>query len=211
MSYRDFALTVMPPWLRGYYGEAWASTWGFVADAMAQAATDAIGTRLIARRTVEALPYAGLDRGIEAAYGESAESYRARLLAAWDSWHAAGTVPGLLTQLSAIDMTATLEESLGGDWWNFGVTITGYPSDMLIAPDPALHYWGDVGLSWGGVAFLYADQIRRIIRRFKSAHSICTRITVLGPDVKRWGQASTYWGDGHIWSGTIYALDPGPA
>jgi len=206
-DYVEFALSKLSPWIAGYYGTAWAEVHGTIANAISRGATDAIGARHIARRTVDALPLASLDRMIDRATDETDAQLRARLLAAWDSWAGAGTVDGLVAALAASGFAAQVIEGYGGEWWSFRVEITAYPPGTLLTPVTDVQQWGAPGLTWGGVSPYAADLIRNTIRRYKSAHSKCTSIVIYGPDAWFWGWSYVTWGSAS-WGGTEYIIDP---
>jgi hypothetical protein len=185
VSFRDYMIELAPPWLRGRWGEAWNGTVGLVMDMTAEGAMQAVKARFLKRGPADALPYAGTDRQIERAPGEPDDVYRARLLAAFETWRLAGTNKGILTALAVIGYSkARIFEShdwypIDPRWWRFW---------LVIEPPHAFTSWklGDgtklgtklLGLG-GAEAKAALDLLRRVVRKWKAAHTVCEKIIIV--------------------------------
>jgi hypothetical protein len=186
MNFQDFEVELAPPWLRGRWGEAWARTLGLVKDMLAEGGVEAIKARFLRGGPADALAYAGTDRWIERAPGEGDASYRARLLSAFETWRLAGTNKGITTALAAIGYPkARVFENhdwFPSDprWWRFWIVID---------PPHGFSAWklGDgtklgmklLGLSTDGDTKAALDLLRRVIRKWKAAHTTCERIIIV--------------------------------
>jgi len=187
VSYSAYVVALAPPWLRGKWGERWHEAEGLLLDMVAEGAVQAVKARLLGAGPDDALPYAGNDRQIERAPGESVESYRARLLGAFETWRRAGTNKGILVALAVIGYpTAAIYEShdwfpLDPAWWRFW---------LVLDPPSGFSSWklGDgtkLGDKLVGLDKLGADAkaaltlLRRVVRKWKAAHTLCVKIIVV--------------------------------
>jgi hypothetical protein len=186
MTFRQYMTELAPPWLRGRWGEAWNGTVGTVLDLVAEGALEAVKARFLRHAPADALPYAGTDRQIERAPSESEVTYRARLLGAFETWRLAGTNKGITTALAVIGYPkARVFENhdwFPSDprWWRFWIVID---------PPHGFSAWklGDgtklgmklLGLSTDGDTKAALDLLRRVIRKWKAAHTTCERIIIV--------------------------------
>jgi hypothetical protein len=185
VSFSKYMIELAPPWLRGRWGEAWNGTVGLAMDMVAEGAMEAVKARFLKQAPVDALPYAGADRQIERAPGETDDVYRARLLQAFETWRLAGTNKGILTALAIIGYPkAKIFEShdwfpKDPRWWRFW---------LVIEPPHVFTAWklGDgtklgmklLGLdSAEGTAAL--DLLRRVVRKWKAAHAVCEKLIIV--------------------------------
>lgn len=183
-SFADYQLSLAPPWLLGPYGEAWHLVLGFVKDAHAEGAREAVVCRFLPYAPLDALDEHGRDRQILRAPGEPIESFRARLLTAWQAWAKAGTGGGILLQLepagivsATITEGASIDPSEASTWAKWYLTVhEPHPFTPPIVWGDG-HLWGD-GWLWGfadDTAIAYA---RAIIRKWQPAHVLCTGVLV---------------------------------
>jgi len=184
MSFRQYMIELAPPWLRGRWGEAWNGTVGLAMDMVAEGAMQAVKARFIKQAPADALPYAGTDRQIERAPGESDETYRARLLQAFETWQLAGTNKGILAALAVIGYPkAKIFEShdwfpTDPRWWRFW---------LVIDPPHAFTSWklGDgtkLGMKLLGLDAkdkTALDLLRRVVRKWKAAHTVCEKLIIV--------------------------------
>ena len=183
--YEEYLVELAPPWLRGRWGEAWHRAVGAPLDRVADSAIAAVKTRFLRHAPDDALPYAGDDRQIERAPSESSDSYRARLLQAFATWRLAGTNKAIVEALRVVGYAhvrifENKEWNASGDpdaWWLFWVQIIAPPS---FGPPWKLGSGIKLGAKLLGVApTVSADTlhfIRRVIRKWKAAHTICAAI-----------------------------------
>ncbi|MBI2390502.1 MAG: hypothetical protein HYV09_13010 [Deltaproteobacteria bacterium] len=184
VRFRHYVIELAPPWLRGRWGEVWNGTIGLATDMVAEGAMQAVKARLIKHGPADALPYAGTDRQIERAAGESDDLYRARLLQAFETWRLAGTNKGIVTALAVIGLPhVRIFEShvwfpSDSRWWRFWIVVD---------PPHGFTLWklGDgtklgmklLGLDHPDKAFL--ELVRRIVRKWKAAHTVCEKLIVV--------------------------------
>ena len=101
MSYERYQRELLPPPLRGATGEAFAGGLGRAKDDVVSLAKDAVyGGALVDPDGIgreapdDALARLGADADLEQGPVESVQSYRLRILDAWDHWGWAGTIYG---------------------------------------------------------------------------------------------------------------------
>lgn len=100
--YRDYVERLpTPPWLLGKWGRRWLYMTGLVFDALVEATRQAVKARFPTVAPDDAIPLIGKDRVLEPGLGESLDTYRARIIGAWEAWSWAGTEKGLIDQLKA--------------------------------------------------------------------------------------------------------------
>jgi len=181
MKYSEYEVELAPPWLRGLWGERWHQAMGLVKDALAEGALQAVKARFLRGSPSDSLSYAGTDRQIERAPGESDDNYRARLQKAFTTWRLAGTNKGIIEALKVIGFpSVTIFENKDWAaspdptaWWLFWV--------MLLSPLPFDGPWklgdgtklGEKPLGFGSAKdAALLELIRRVIRKWKAAHTI---------------------------------------
>lgn len=101
MTYRQYQRELLPPPLRGDFGEVYAGDLGGAKDDVVTLAKDAVylgqtsDADGFARETPDdGLAKLGADADLEQGAVESPQDYRARILGAWDLWGWAGTPYG---------------------------------------------------------------------------------------------------------------------
>lgn len=107
MKFKDYILSLLPGFLRRPDGtktdiERWAEALGVSLDDLKQAIFKVRRAWLIDTATGPALDLHGRDRGISRLPGESDESYRQRLKAAYQTYALGGTNPGLVAVLKVM-------------------------------------------------------------------------------------------------------------
>jgi len=184
MNFQDFEVELMPPWLRGRWGEAWARAQGLAKDLLAEGAVQAVKARFLRDGPPDALAYAGTDRQIERGPAESDASYRARLRGAFETWRLAGTNKGILTALAVIGFTKVAiyenKDWAPGDprWWRFWIVVEPpHPFTTWMLGDGTKLGTKLLGLDAGGTAAL--DLFRRVVRKWKAAHTTCEHIIIV--------------------------------
>lgn len=187
----------VPSWLQGPRGLAWFAAHGRAKDLMVQAARVAVKTGFVHDCPADALPHHGAARLLPRYPGDTDDTYRARLAAAWDLWEWAGTRHGLLLMLEAMgfphaaiynvrDATPPGEVSWPPDgdtanwsrFWVFLDATVDNPFGWVKRTWGSGWRYGD-GSTWGSTAT--RDQInllRATIRLFKPAHAVCAGIYV---------------------------------
>lgn len=102
-TYAQWMQLLLPGGLSGRWAQAWVRAHADTLDDFTTLAQDAVFVRGLVdpehrgrQCADDALPYHGADRQIPRAPGETADSWRARLDAAWDTWGNACTAGGVL-------------------------------------------------------------------------------------------------------------------
>lgn len=196
--YVSYVRSRTPPWLSGYWGSALMDSIATMMDVVLTGAIDAIDCRYIRRTTIDALTYAGEDRMMGQAPGETTEEYRTRLSKARYYWSNAGTTAGLIEALSDVGLTVIVIEGLdiGGSakWHHFEVYITDYPSDFYTPTwtwgqtVPSTTVWG-AGRTWGGISRQAVEFLQQMVRNFKPCYSRNTKLALI---VKSSGGVTIY-------------------
>jgi len=200
-TYRQWALDLAPPWLRGEWGEKLVQAIGLVFDALEEANFEATAAGTLDAPTfpAEALEYIGHERMIERYPAETDAAYKTRVKGAWESWRQAGT-QYLVDELAAAGFTASIHQVYDWNWdgnaawWSrFWVVISVHSWGPTYWASN--RYWGNNGV-WGCDATQpEAATLLRLIRKWKPAHMF--PITVVVMDATRWAadQPDGTWGD----------------
>lgn len=202
----EFVQSIAPTWMKGetpakpHYGERFMGTFGILSDVLAQAAIQAVRAWWLKDEfsPVDALPYLGEDRQIDRYPGDSDDTYRNRLIGAWDAWAVAGNEEAIVSQLESYGLTNIeihsarngwdWDSAAPGDWshgvggaanWSrFWVVIKGHPwlaSNAL-----------DAGTALGLTATLEeVAAVRAIVEKWRAAEAICPWVIVV-LDVTAW-------------------------
>lgn len=199
-TYRAWARDLAPTWLRGDWGGALVEMFGFTFDAIQEANYEAGAAGLLDAPTfpVDALPLIGNERNIERYPAESDDEYHARVKGAWVAWPQAGTINGVLSQLTAAGFDAEIKEMKD---WNWDGDAANWSRFWVILHNTgwARNKWGD-GRKWGeGVWGVNASRdevhtLRRIVKKWKPAHCIAIIIVVLDEVAWAAGQPDGTWG-----------------
>jgi hypothetical protein len=214
VSYLDFAVRAHQRYLSRKWGRRWSSIVATVANALAEAATQAVAARWVAFAPEDALAAHAADRKLERIPGESDVSFRERLRRAFAAYLRGATKAGLqaaLTEAGA-STAVVLEDSdwaadarAGADWWRFWV-IVGLPNGFSM-PD----LWSDPG-TWGDGG-LWTDLeptetvlfLQRLIRKWKAAHSVCASLIVILSG-ELWDYPDGSWDEAGTWGATVAYL-----
>lgn len=198
-TYREFALRLVPPWLKGLVGALYIEGVGFIEDTVAETYNQAGKAHLLLANTFHesTLKFVGTERLMPRVTAESDESYLQRLQDAWNIWPKAGQATGEVEQITIAGLTAHIfmqgqpGQKPGddtGDIWNwdddllnwsrFWVVVTGHP---WVSEGE----WGDPGDygdggTWGTTATPEeVTGLRAIVRRWKTAESVFPHIIVV--------------------------------
>jgi hypothetical protein len=212
MGFVDYAQKTNVPWLSRPFGAAWVEAQAIVHDVTVDGAREAAKARFVGIAPSDALPHHADERALEQGAGETEESWRSRLLDAWEAWPWAGTERGVVDALELFYDPATVYEALDwypGDaaWARFWVVLGagGHPfgpAKKIGLTTP----WkvGDgtiVGLS--GATTDDVARLRRTIKLWKPGNTRCVEI------IAQNGAAiiGTGWkvGDGTVVGGTSSA------
>lgn len=211
--------------LRGKWGTSWQEVMGSAWDAELVRQVFARRSRWPDWCPSDGLQYIGGERGLErvllmgAGAGIEDEGlYRGRLRTAWTIWQEAGSQQGDFdalrwTGLTSVSVHRRKDWSMPDDspliasayvrafqrsvWAQFDVLIDRPHPWQAIFWGSGFR-WGD-GTTWGSTASVAEiEQLRRLLRRFRSGHDTPTWIAVnLSSGGKVWGNFA--WGDGSLW------------
>lgn len=101
-SYEQYHPSILPAWLQGVNGLAYAGVLGALKDEISNAARAAAVVGMPYGGPTDALPAIGYERGLPRYQSETQSQYSGRLRLAWDAWERAGTPLGMLLQLEVI-------------------------------------------------------------------------------------------------------------
>jgi hypothetical protein len=196
-----------PPWLRRHFGDRWVGLFALLTDGVLEALTEALFASWLREPTAppDALAWTGIERSIERFPGETNESYRDRLIAAWTAWEQAGNEAALLAQLDGLGLTdieivsyrtpgwdwdsaagLTWAEGVGAadNWSRFWVIIKGHPwVGEGTFGDGAIY--GDGGSIGSNATLEQIGAMKRAIKKWKPAHVQCAWI-ILVTDEATW-------------------------
>ena len=198
MSYEDYQAQLGPPWLQTTSAIEFERAHGAAKDLLISAVVAAVEARFIQIASEDALVLKGTERGLTHYPGEPLETYRTRVLGAFEYWKLAGTIPGLELALAQAGYRATIVEHFRDPdplhWAEFSLAVT--PLNPL--PNNAYwngqRTWGD-GARWGvDPNATPTDYLPDLGRQVKPAHARL-RTLVYFPRGRFWGGQIT-WGEG---------------
>lgn len=115
----------------------------------------------------DALESIGWERSIERGPTETSDQYRARLHGAWEAWEWGGTRTGIQSQLEAYGLEPVIIEAR-----EFDASDPNWSRFWVVLPIGGHSYSGTVSAS-------EQETLRRIIRKWKDAHTVCAEIVVM--------------------------------
>lgn len=204
INWRAYAKRFLPGTALGYWGERLTGMLALFADDTATGLSEARKAPWLAEATSpdDVLTHVGNERLMEKYPGETDATYRARLLAAWDTWSKAGNESVIIAQLTAFGLSGiTIKTNADWNWDNqpnnwsrFWVVITGHPWTWSGT-------WGDGG-DWGdgrlwGITATEAqlEAVRSIINKFRPAHVINPWIIFVIDGAQWTGTPNGKWDD----------------
>jgi hypothetical protein len=204
--YLDLQPQSYPGFLQGPVAQNFGRGQGYTKDIFVEVGIEGANCRFINVCPADALNYHGSERGLPKYVGDSSDTYRARLLSAWDLWIYAGTAYGLIANLNFAGFNyVEVHEN-----WDWGVDKTQWWKFWVIINDTIDHIFGDVSF-YIGDGTLIGDghligftknppneaAIRTIIHKWKPAYTMCEHVYII---LDGWiiGQAGVTLGDGHL-------------
>lgn len=183
---------LLPEWAKGDIGgRMFYGALGVLSDALADQQTRACMTGMLASSLSpdDVLPLAGRERGDLWRYaGESAESYRARLISAASTWEFAGADASVEGQLALAGFTgATVVYDFAREG-PAGEPAPYYSQFWVQIPETSLNLipplWGPnvYGCFWWGYGALSADDAALfwgIVNKFKPVNHVCRGIELV--------------------------------
>lgn len=181
---KDYVQALMPTWLLGPMGEALTLVYGLIADAHAEGTREAVALRFVDFAPLDSLDDHGSDREILRAPGEGLEAFRARLMQAWDAWAQAGSPGGILLQLGPAGVAAavlvegaSIDPEIPASWGRWYLDVSEpHPFTPPVVWGGGQE-WGD-GWLWGFGDATALEYVRRVIRKWEPARTLCTGIRI---------------------------------
>jgi hypothetical protein len=204
-TFRQYAAELSPTVLQGEIGQRFiAGTLGLFFDLLSERVVQGVRARLLNYRDqpLDAVAYLADERMSPRYAVDTDATHLARVRNAWARWAQAGREAGMLDELAAfglLDAEIILDSDWdwdGAEYWSRFWVVVHAPHPWTYPPDLA-----DPGLVLDGTWTLGSsatpeevDTARRIVRRWKPAHMICSHIIVVF-DADEWtgGQPDGTW------------------
>jgi hypothetical protein len=203
MTYREWQRRLAPPWLQEGAGGRFLEGLGEAKDGLAEQVRQAILARMIQRASEDALALIGEDRFLPRFPGEPTEAYRARLLAAWEFWRRAGTLPGLVYWLRIMGYEPFVVEWSHYDpsiWAEFSLYLWPYrPEFTTDRWDDGVGAWDDYTTWDYTIAGVELERIPALVREMKPAHARVRSIYYIPCPKDAWDDGGV-WDDGGAWN-----------
>jgi hypothetical protein len=204
MTYREWQRRLAPPWLQEGAGGRFLEGLGEVKDGLAERVRQAVLARMIQRAPEDALSLIGEERSLPRFPGELTEAYRARLLAAWEFWRRAGTLPGLVSWLRVLGYEAHVTEWSRYDpsiWAEFSLELWPYRPEFTTDQwDDEVGAWDD-DTPWdytlNGVEL---QRVPALVREVKPAHTRVRSIYYIPGPRDVWDDGAVWDEDGDVWN-----------
>lgn len=170
-------------------------------DALAQAIRSPWMT--LPDQPADALELIGTERAMPRYRADTDDTYRARLLKAWESYAFAGTEDGIVAQYNAFGLSNVAVQAINpgsATQWSQIRVVVYAPHPYQISPRWGSVTWG--GFNWGLVP---ADQdaLIGIIRKWKAGHERVMDVIILTEGAALWGEP--IWG-AFTWGGNPPAI-----
>ncbi len=228
MLYRDFIPRELAPgWLQTPRNAAWLRASGDLKDSLAERCKDAVKVRFARLAPRDGLDQLGGERQIERGPSETSVAFAERVVDAWGLWRWGGTAQGVLLALRDVGYSKALVEIVNGNQYGLdaqgALSIQGLPRGSWSC-DATPDFWSKFAVvfpqnPWGKERIGFPrprwewvrpangdpriEQIRRLVRRWKSAHSTCSDIAVIN-EGRTWDyphRHRTWDNQGGTWSG----------
>lgn len=229
---RDLVDAISPPWLGAYWGERFMGVIAMTGDLVLEGMVRALKAPWLRQSTSppDALPLVGSERSMPRYDANDDDTYRARLLDAWNTWLFAGTVEGtgdqgMVGQYAAAGwLNVVIRNNFQwdfenpkdtADWSRFvvvleqpnGLTTWTYGSGIAYGSEPDSPTYGSTATQ-GQIT-----EVKSIARKWKTHHEINPYILVIlsgeyygDPDLV-YGGAAVYGGESikwpHMTAGTL--------
>ncbi|WP_299427970.1 phage tail protein [uncultured Meiothermus sp.] len=182
-----------PPWFQGPEAGPQIEGHGRLLDEHAEWVATAIRARHAELAPEDALNLLGAERGLTRYPGESLETWRDRVLGAWEFWTWAGTEHGMQTALAQLGYSSAIVPrwlSVPADWSEFDVFI--YPARRSFDGSPAERH-----------------RILSIIGQVKAGHTRLRQLTYVSFGPLTWDPPGLTWDPpGQVWGDAPVQLFP---
>lgn len=194
--YQDWILIDRPRWLVGLrdgWGELWHRVHGAVADLIVDALVLVGRAGIIETAPDDALPYHASERSLERYPDETLPAWRYRLAHAWTEWDKAGRADGLERNVAlycgagfaAVEARDrwSFDGADGGEQWSQVWVVIG-DGAVTLPWEPSLLgsiTLGDGGTLGSSATVLEVADVKRLFRKWKSAHSYAGGVILMFP------------------------------
>lgn len=137
--FRDYQPGLLPAWLQGRWGSAWATAFGVLKDSVGESLRQASQARITRVAPDDALQAIGEETGIERGPSELLATYRGRLLKPFSTARERGTDLGIVDVMTGIGYTARCKRNNQWDWDGHPGNVSGYWARMWVIFDPGGH------------------------------------------------------------------------
>lgn len=186
-DFDDYQVDTAPSWLGAATGHVWNRILGLMKQAALEGTKAGVKMHFAATASLDALQHLLEDRNLDPAWLEDELSVRGRIRRAWSTWQKAGTIAGLsealeLAGYSTYEIRETTQDGTLA-WFEFEVwCFPPFPwADDYLADarwdDPGV--WSDGGPWSPDLPPEHLARLRRLVRKWKSAHSRCRRLVIV--------------------------------
>ncbi|GIW28214.1 MAG: hypothetical protein KatS3mg070_1577 [Meiothermus sp.] len=191
--YEDWLPELAPPWLQKDRGWALLAGWGRALDEYSSLVVTGLLARWVHLAPEDALNRLGTERGLIRYPGESLESWRTRVVGAWEFWRWSGTEYGLSLALLQLGYSSAIVPVWTYDsarWSEFDVFI--YPATRSYDGSPDER-----------------SRILAIINQIKAAHTRLAKLTYVSFGPLTWDPPGLTWDPpGQVWGDSPVQLYP---
>lgn len=212
-TYERWLVDLMPPAFQGERGTAMISALGAALEVELQRAKLIMLARLLKTAPTSALNLLGEDRQISRYPDEPAEAFRARALAAWETYPWGGTIRGLIEALRAAGYNnVTVEEHWRTDpsiWAEFSVRLDESDAYLTAIRWDSELLWDD-GHYWDAdLAPHEQSRVIEIINSIKPARSKLRNLHYVYLPGFTWDETDPCWDEPGVTWDTLIDWSPG--
>lgn len=179
MIFEDWAVEILPAFLRGPWGRKWGAAVGLMADTIRRGVRDAIKAGLIATAPDDAVPFIASDRTIDRGRGETLAAFRLRIAKWWETAQLFGTKAGIEQALeiwgplSGVNLYSWVEgwnDSNATNNGRFWIGIEGHTWQPRVAGDN--EDASEEALA--GITMVLSElrELRRIVHKWRAGHEL---------------------------------------
>lgn len=191
-AYTEYLLALIPPALSGPQARVYLESHGEVLDRLLTRLLLAVRVHLIHKAPEEALALLGEERSLPRLMGEDVETYRRRVLGAWEFWQWAGTLEGVVRALAVMGYRTRVIEHYRSEperWAEFSLALSDASERLYWLWDSGERW--DGGASWGSWG---EAAVLPVVNTVKPAHARLRRVIWVHPNGFAWDDGSR-WGD----------------
>jgi hypothetical protein len=187
-------VSLLPAFLRGYWGTLYGQALGYVLDATQFAGAIAARMRFNDYALGDALGYRGADAGLWRFRTETDSQFESRVVSRWEDWPWIGTADGLVQTYAHVGYTVQIEQVTDD------LSPDNYSRFNVYTSGEATPKWGSSltwdDFVWGWVASTdEVATVRQVAWFAKSAHALPWYFYAI--------ESGTLWGHDE-WGGWVY-------